>query len=131
VSREDVEVVRRVFEAQDSRDVYGLFHPDIEWEDASGLWSGDWGEPHTADELRESWSRWFEVFEAVHFEAERITDLGGALLVDVHASGTSRMAGVPVDQRIHMVWTVRDGKVARVRAFRERAEALEAAGLSE
>ena len=29
------------------------------------------------------------------------------------------------------VWTIRDGKVIRVEWFRQRAEALEAAGLSE
>jgi ketosteroid isomerase-like protein len=30
-----------------------------------------------------------------------------------------------------LIWSVREGKIARVRAYRERAEALEAAGLRE
>jgi ketosteroid isomerase-like protein len=36
-----------------------------------------------------------------------------------------------MNQRITLIWTVRGGRVIRVRAYRERAEALEAAGLSE
>jgi hypothetical protein len=36
-----------------------------------------------------------------------------------------------VDQRLPSVWTVQGGKVVRVRGYREDAEALEAAGLSE
>ena len=36
-----------------------------------------------------------------------------------------------VEQPFALVWTLREGKVARVVWFRSRAEALEAAGLSE
>jgi ketosteroid isomerase-like protein len=41
-----------------------------------------------------------------------------------------RGSGVPVDQRVFSVLTVRDGKVARIDDHTERADALEAAGLS-
>jgi ketosteroid isomerase-like protein len=38
---------------------------------------------------------------------------------------------VPVTQRTAYVYTVREGKVSRVEVWRDREEALEAAGLSE
>ena len=38
---------------------------------------------------------------------------------------------MPVEMSFAQVWTFRDGKQARTEVYSERAEALEAAGLSE
>jgi ketosteroid isomerase-like protein len=40
-------------------------------------------------------------------------------------------SGAPTDLRYYQVWSFRGGKVIRLENFRERAEALEAAGLRE
>jgi ketosteroid isomerase-like protein len=45
--------------------------------------------------------------------------------------GRGRGSGAEVDQRLTMIWLVREGKIARVRVYRERAEALEVAGQEE
>ena len=49
----------------------------------------------------------------------------------MRSGGRARLSGVETDLSFATVYTVRDGKVARGREYGHRAEALEAAGLSE
>ena len=49
----------------------------------------------------------------------------------VRFSGHGGGSGVPIDMQLAHVWTLRDGKAAGVVEYFDRAEALEAAGLSE
>ena len=53
------------------------------------------------------------------------------MVVTARHRGRGRESGVAVDARFYEVYTLRDGKIVRVDEFVERAEALEAAGLSE
>jgi ketosteroid isomerase-like protein len=46
-----------------------------------------------------------------------------------HATG--QRSGIAVSSDLFGLWTLRDGRIARLRFFYDRAEALEAAGLSE
>ncbi|MEK6252718.1 MAG: nuclear transport factor 2 family protein [Actinomycetota bacterium] len=46
-------------------------------------------------------------------------------------SGRGRDSGLPIEIHYFNVFSIRDGKVWKVELFRHRAEALEAAGLSE
>jgi ketosteroid isomerase-like protein len=129
VHDEHHQVIRGIFEAQhDVEATFALFHPDIEWEDVSGLWTADWGRPRGIEDVREKFRRWFEIFRDVEFTPEDFTDVGEETLVTVHIKGRARVSEVPVEQRISLLFTVRDGLVARVRAYRDRSAALEAAG---
>jgi ketosteroid isomerase-like protein len=47
------------------------------------------------------------------------------------ATGAGVTSGVPVDREIATVFTLLNGKIVRAQGFETRAEALEAAGLSE
>jgi hypothetical protein len=51
------------------------------------------------------------------------------VVVTVHYSGRGRGSGIEYDDRVFDVYTIRDAKCVRKLEFRERAEALEAAGL--
>jgi ketosteroid isomerase-like protein len=53
------------------------------------------------------------------------------VLTPARQSGRGRVSGVPIVTHPFIVWTLRDGKVRKMELFRHRAEALEAAGLSE
>jgi ketosteroid isomerase-like protein len=75
--------------------------------------------------------RWFEAFEHADFDLEDIVDAGDDVVAFIRISGRGRESGLVVDQRIPCVWTVRDRRVVRVRGYRNEADALEAAGLSE
>jgi ketosteroid isomerase-like protein len=129
----NVDVVRAVFEAQRQRDWKAfrrLYDPDIEWEDVSGLW-GDWGTRRGFEDVRDAFVTWFEAFEQVEFSGEKIVVSGDEVFVSIRISGRGRESGVVVEQRIPSVWTVHGGRIVRVRAYRNEADAIEAAGLSE
>lgn len=133
MSEDNVELVRGVFEAHDRRDwdaVYSFYAPDIVWEDIDGIW-GDWGTARGVDGVRAAWRRWLGVLERPTFAAEEFRDAGDQVLVRVRMSGRGRESGVDVEQVITMLWTVRAGRIQRVRVYRNRADALEAVGLDE
>jgi ketosteroid isomerase-like protein len=134
MSEENVEIVRAVIDAQRRQDWEAfprLYDPEIEWDDVAGLW-GDWGTRRGFDDVRNAFFSWFEAFEQVEFALdENIIESGDDVIANLRISGRGRGSGLPVNQRITLIWTVRAGRVTRVRAYRERAEALEAAGLSE
>lgn len=76
-------------------------------------------------------ANWFSTFEpGYHFDIEETHDLpDGVLLVASH-HGRGRASGVEVQGRTSYVYTVRDGRVARVELYADHARALTAAGLN-
>ena len=56
---------------------------------------------------------------------------GERVVVLVRQSGRGRESGVPVEIHFFHLLTIRDGRVRKVEVFRDRADALEAAGLRE
>ena len=46
-------------------------------------------------------------------------------------TATGKQSGVPIEHEFGDVFTLRDGKVVRFESYWNRADALEAAGLSE
>ncbi len=73
--------------------------------------------------LREAWAEW-------RFEPERFIDAGDQVVVFVMIVARSR-SGVPVELPSAHVVTIHDGRIASIRAYRHRAEALKAVGRAE
>jgi ketosteroid isomerase-like protein len=63
--------------------------------------------------------------------AEEVLVAGDSVVVTVLQSGVGRTSGVPTELRYFTIWSFRGPKVIRIESFRERGDALEAAGLSE
>ena len=63
--------------------------------------------------------------------AEEILAAGDSVLVSVHQHAVGSISGVPAEMRYFTLWSFRGRKVIRIESFRERHEALDAAGLSE
>src|SRR5262245_13893403 len=71
-------------------------------------------------------------FEEYAFEVERLTDLGsGAVLAVVTESAFGKGSGIPVRRSFAGLYTVIDGKIARITQFPNEEDAIKAAGLSE
>ena len=86
---------------------------------------------HGIDGVMEWWDQILEVFEHGRQVPERFIDCGDQVVVFVRTEARGRTTGLELnDERAHLL-TFRDGKGVRVQQFRERAEALEAVGLSE
>jgi ketosteroid isomerase-like protein len=64
-------------------------------------------------------------------QATELIDAGDKVFLEILQRGSPRGSQVPVEGRWWVVVTLRDAAVARTQVFRERAHALEAAGLSE
>jgi ketosteroid isomerase-like protein len=80
---------------------------------------------------REFWRLWLEAFEDIRWDPEEILDLGDRALVTTRQSGHGSGSGVAVSEPVYQLFTFKHGLVIRQEDFLDRAEALEAAGLSE
>ena len=136
MSQENVEIVRRVYEASANRDtetVFSLYDPDVEW-DMSHHPFGWLSEPSCRrghEQLRAWFHDWYEAFEDFEHACEELIDAGEHVVSVGTNVGRGRGSGVQVERPIAGVWTIRTGKVVQVVWFSTRSEALEAAGLSE
>jgi len=137
MSQENVEAVRAIYEAWlrgDYEAVFARLDADIEWfgppdlsasgEPGSGLSRGHEG-------VRRSLGRWIGEWDDFSFELRQLTDAGDDVLAEGWQRGRGKASGVEVSEVIFSVWTVRAGQAVRQRMFRDRAKALEAAGLRE
>jgi ketosteroid isomerase-like protein len=132
MSREDVEIVRRSFDAWNEGDVQAIrgfytedavirtpiteFGRTFEGDDPIGRWIA---------EMRETWA-------AVHWDVERIFDGGDGVVVSFYRSiSTGRKSGIEVVRDLTGVHRIRDGLIAVDEVFLDRDEALKAAGLRE
>jgi ketosteroid isomerase-like protein len=143
MSHENVDVVRRL--VWDGVDAPALIRDDATWTrwraereafvepGCAFAWIGPWGriEVTGLDEMREFWLDWFEPWESVQNNNERIIPVGDEVVVLARQRG--RMAGTKheVEAMVAGVYLVRDGKLARADFYSDRAEALEAVGLRE
>jgi ketosteroid isomerase-like protein len=83
------------------------------------------------DGLRAAWLDWLEPWESYHPGVEDVIDAGNDRVVVLTrdqarpkgSSAETEFLGAPV-------WTVRDGKVARIEFYWDRSEGLAAAGLA-
>ena len=73
---------------------------------------------------------WFEAWQSYTLSAEELIDADDLVVVLSHARAVPKHGGTGLNRRGAEVWTLRDGKVVRMRGFSDRDEALEAAGLS-
>jgi ketosteroid isomerase-like protein len=77
------------------------------------------------------WKRWDAGWDELETVVEEIIDNGDKVVMAVRYRGRGPGSGVEVNDRVFEVHTFRDGQCVRKVDFRERSEAIEAAGLSE
>ena len=133
MSTENVEIVRRVYEAasrHDAKAIYGLYDADVEL-DASRLEAVFSGFYRGHEGLRAFFREWNDAWEDVDYSYDELLDAGDHVVAFVTRHGRGRASGIEVERPFALVWTVRNNKIVRVVWFLSRAEALEAAGLPE
>ena len=74
---------------------------------------------------------WLAAWDDWELEVEAFHDAGDKVVAIVRQRGKSKTSGLPVDMAFGQVWTLHDGKSARMEMYADPAEALEAVGLSE
>jgi ketosteroid isomerase-like protein len=132
MSEENVEIVRAATKAMirgDARAALEALDPEIKWHATVG--GVDEGRVYRGrEEVAQAFVDYFQTWERIELRAERFFDAGAEVVVFWHEVAKGRASGAVVETDTGTVNTVRDGKIAVVRSYMDRAEALEAAGLS-
>ena len=132
MSRENVEIMRRLYEAwhEGGLDaVIPYFDPEIVWEDLDVLPGAATYRGH--DELREGFAKFYDAWGDMTFTAEEMIDAGDAVVVAHRWQGSGRSSGTPIDTFTWNVFRLRDGLVVHRRAYQSREQALADAELDE
>jgi ketosteroid isomerase-like protein len=132
MSEENVEVVRDLFAATNERDfprALSHYAEDVVLVADAFLESGTFNGRHAVGQW---FANWFRAFEPdYHFDIEEAQDLGDAVFLFATCYGHGRASGAEVHGQTGFLFRLRGGKIVRVELYPSRAEALEAAGLSE
>ena len=132
MSQENVEIVRRMNEAWNGRD-HGAWlaayspEAEIDWSRSRGPLRGVY---RGHRELEAFWNELWSTFAELQVEPHGFTEVGSEVVVPNTAHMQGR-EGIEVIARSTQVQTLDNGQIIRLRMFQERAEALQAAGLSE
>jgi ketosteroid isomerase-like protein len=127
----NVEAARLFAEAitrGDREAALGVCHPQIEFHSVLGIsgraYLGHDGIRQYFDDVESAWEHW-------RVEVERIAegeDGRVAIVMTMHARGKG--SGATLAERTAHIWTLRSGRLARNRPYREPEEALRELGLS-
>jgi ketosteroid isomerase-like protein len=134
VSEEDVALARK------SIDLWVAGDRDAAWalwsEDCVGYPPRDWPEPgpfRGRQALRDVFNSWNVAFGedwTSHMTVENIHDLGeGRVLLEFGFKTSGVESGLPVDQKLASIFTVRDAELVRADYFMTHEEARKAAGV--
>ena len=131
--------LRQTYEAANRRDFEVLllsFDPEIEFQfdesPVGGMLPPDQVGVHQGhDAYVRVWKTGLEVVDDYRLEPEEVIDLGDRLLVAGRQRGRGTGSGIPFDEPLLSLFTLRRGLVVRLKDFATRDKALEAAGLSE
>jgi ketosteroid isomerase-like protein len=139
MSEENIEVVRRGYEAfnrwgahpgeERNPEIPPLLHPEVEFHTYAGV--PEPGVYRGRDAVIEYHERVFGQFESVRIELEELLSAGDSVVIISRQHTVPKGSEAEIVQPVVEVWTIRDGLLAERRAYPTRAEALEAAGLSE
>jgi len=133
MSRENVEVVRRIARAFNEGDVDAIvaeLDPAVEWQEqpipgVDPVYHGHEGVRRSAEAIMG------QELGALQAHVEGFTEAGDAVIASTRISGAGQSSGVEVQMHVQIVLTFREGKVARRQVFQTRQQALEAVGLRE
>jgi ketosteroid isomerase-like protein len=133
MSEENVEMARRGYEAFNRRDIDAAvadFAPDFEYFPAGAL--PGFGEvAHGPEGFRRFVETFWREFDEPNIEVHELIDAGDQVVASTTMRGRGKQSGAETSLDIWVLWTARNGAVVRGQEFTSRAEALEAAGLSE
>jgi uncharacterized protein len=133
MSQENVEMVRRAYEAYNRGDIDGAvsdFAPDCRYT-AAGTIPDRTGVFHGREGYKEfiGWLR--SEFDDAQAGIDELIDAGDTVVVGSTLRGRGKQSGAEAKFTFWQTWTMQNGKFAHGQGFASREEALEAAGLRE
>jgi ketosteroid isomerase-like protein len=146
MSRENVELVRNLQpDGLDLVEAFAAGASEMMDEDQRARFADDF-EVHFASEmlakvakvdargpegLTAMWRDWLTPWKYYRLDVEDIIDAGDDVVVFVRVQARTERDDVLVQHAPAAIWSIREGQVAGITFYLDRAEALQAAGLSE
>ena len=136
MSQENVDVVRRIYDAAARRDdstPFEFYAEEIVWDLTNtrravlftqAVYHGHGG-------VRQAWRETLGAFGEVDFDVTELIAAGDQVVATLRERVVGRASGAPAETTHAAVWTLADGKVTRLEVFDNPRQALESAGLSE
>ena len=136
MSEENLDVVRRIYDAAARRDdviPFEVYAEDIIWDMSNSRRALLAMTPvyHGHEGVRQYWRENLSAFGAIDFEVEELIDAGDQVLAVIREREVGRASGAPVETTHLAVYTLSGGKVIQMQVFDDRQQALEAVGLRE
>ena len=131
MSRENVELVRRMYDAYLRGDAEGaleFFHPDVELDFSVRV---DTSTGRGREDLARIVGSWAASWDGYREEIDEILDLGSEVCVAATQRGRGKGSGVELENRFAGLYEIHDGQITRVRMYMDLQTALEAARASE
>jgi ketosteroid isomerase-like protein len=132
MSQENVEIVRQIYEQLNRGDVEGvveLCDDDFLMDMSERVFNPDTYRGH--DGIRRFYGGVTDAWKSYVWTVEETRVAGDTVVAMLHCEGQSREGGPGVDWRVAWLWKLRQGRSVFARFYRDRADALEAAGLRE
>jgi ketosteroid isomerase-like protein len=127
VSGEDVERLRGAYQAFNEGGVEALLErlaPEVQVRDRES--SPDRETRYGKEGIKQLFDSYMEAFDALRLEPEEFIDAGDQIVVCLRQRVRGKGSGAEVVGRIAHAWTIRGGKVVRLRIFGDKERALEA-----
>jgi ketosteroid isomerase-like protein len=132
MSQENVEIVRAIYEEYgrgNFRAGVDLYDPDVLLVTRPDLPDG--GRFVGVESISTYMREFLDPVTNLTWTAEEFTDAENSVVVATHQQGEGKGSGLSVQVHFFVVWTFRGRAVIRIEFFADRADALEAVGLSE
>jgi ketosteroid isomerase-like protein len=132
MSQETVDRARQGLDAVGRRNLarlVGFTDKEVEWRSFFAMFEA--GEYQGHDGIRQYLDDLGGAFEVLRPEADDLLDVGDVVIGVGRIYYRGKESGVEAEAEAGWVFKFRDGKLLRFRAFKDPAEALEAAGLSD
>jgi ketosteroid isomerase-like protein len=133
VSRQNVELLRRLVETFNARDVEAFvacFDPSAEFQSVfaavgGAVYSGHDDLPRYFQDLTDAWG------DEIRIEPETYFDLGERTLLFLFFHGRGRLSGAEVAMSPALVASWREGVILHMRSYADREDALSDLGVSD
>ena len=135
MSGENVEAINWLYEQFAKGDFWAareVLDPAIEWEWSASMLEVVGGRRTTytgLDGVESALRDWLQAWDWFWVEAEEVFPAGDRVMASIRRHGRPKGSDVELVTTAFDVWTMRDGKAIRYRAYDEREEALAEAGL--
>jgi ketosteroid isomerase-like protein len=124
-----LEIVRKSAERWNAGDFEGMF--DLYSDDLVVVTGEHWPEANVTtqgkDAFRESTRDWLSLWESIEMETDHVEAHGDRVVAAGHWRSKGVRSGVEGRMPMHMVLTVRDGKIARLEWYPDHERAVAAA----